>query len=69
MTDESLALIYCTCHGEITNKYLEEDEDIEAILVSQQEAKDLLEKEIKIDIKASMILQSFADFGEKMFSN
>lgn len=69
MTDESLAIVYCSCQGEITDKYLEEDEDIEAILVSQEEAKDLLKKDMKIDIKAYMTLQSFADFGEKMFSN
>jgi ADP-ribose pyrophosphatase len=67
MTDEAVAMVYCSCQGEITDKYLEEDEDIEAILVSQEDAKDMLKKEIKMDIRAYMILQSFADFGEKMF--
>jgi ADP-ribose pyrophosphatase len=67
MTDESVAMVYCTCEGEITDKYLEDDEDIEAILVSQEEAKDMLKKEVKIDIRAYMILRSFADFGEKIF--
>ena len=67
MTDESLAMVYCTCEGEITNKFLEEDEDIEAMLVSQEEAKSMLKKDIKMDIKAFMTLQSFADFGEKLF--
>jgi NTP pyrophosphohydrolases including oxidative damage repair enzymes len=59
MTDESVALVYCTCIGEITNKYLEDDEDIEAILVSRSEAEELLKKDVKMDIKAYMLLQSF----------
>lgn len=61
MTDESLALVYCTCAGEITNKYLEDDEDIEAILVSHSEAEELLKEDVKMDIKAYMALQSFVD--------
>ena len=67
MTDESMAMVYCICQGEISDKYLEDDEDIETILVSQEEAKELLKKDIKMDIRAFMTLQSFADFGEKMF--
>ena len=67
MTDESMAMIYCSCQGEISDKYLEDDEDIETILVSQEEAKDLLKKDVKMDIRAFMTLQSFADFGEKIF--
>lgn len=59
MTDESVALVYCTCIGEISNKYLEEDEDIEAILISRSEAEELLRKDVKMDIKAYMALQSF----------
>jgi len=61
MTDESIALVYCTCTGEITNKYLEDNEDIEAILVSRSEAEELLKKDVKIDIKACMLLQSFVN--------
>ncbi|MBC2582627.1 NUDIX hydrolase [Clostridium sp. DJ247] len=59
MTDESVALVYCTCAGEITNEYLEDDEDIEAILVSRSEAEELLKEDVKMDIKAYMALQSF----------
>lgn len=59
MTDESVALVYCTCTGEISNEYLEEDEDIEAILVSRSEAEELIRKDVKMDIKAYMALQSF----------
>lgn len=67
MTNESLALIYCSCTGDITSKYLEDDEDIETILVSMEDAKELLSKDIKMDIKVYMILQSFAELGEKLF--
>lgn len=61
MTDESVALVYCTCTGKITNKYLEDDEDIEAILVSRSEAEELLKRDVKMDIKAYMLLESFVN--------
>lgn len=67
MTDESVAMVYCTCEGVISNKYLEDDEDIEAILVSQEEAKEILKKDVKMDIKVWMTLQSFAALGEELF--
>jgi ADP-ribose pyrophosphatase len=69
MTDESVALVYCTCTGEISKKYLEDDEDIEAILLSPSEAKELLQENPKLDIKAYLILASFAAFGEKIFNS
>lgn len=59
MTDESVAIVYCTCNGVISNNYLEDDEDIEAILVSKDEAKKMLKQDLKMDIKAWMALQSF----------
>jgi ADP-ribose pyrophosphatase len=67
MTDESVALVYCTCEGTISSNYLEDDEDIEAILVSQDKAKELLQKNIKMDIKVAMILQSFLLLGNELF--
>ena len=42
MTDEALAFVYCTCDGEFSKEYLEEDEDIEPMLVSQEEAKEII---------------------------
>lgn len=69
MTDEALALVYCLCDGEISNKYLEDDEDIETILVSQEEAKEMLKKDVNIDIKALIALQGFAALGETLFNN
>lgn len=67
MTDESLALVYCTCEGEISGEYLEDDECIEAMLVSQEEAKELIQSNDKFDIKCFLVLQSFALIGEKLF--
>ena len=59
MTDESVAIVYCSCEGIVSNKFLEDDEDIEAILISQQEAKEMLKKDAKMDIKVWMTLQNF----------
>jgi ADP-ribose pyrophosphatase len=67
MTDESVALVYCRCEGIITDEFLEDDEDIKAILVSQEEAKELLKKNEKMDAKMFMVLQSFAILGEQLF--
>ena len=68
MTDESAAFVYCICEGEISNKFLEDDEDIEAILVSQEEARKIIKnKIISLDIRAYLALQSFSVLGEKMF--
>ena len=61
MTDESVALLYCTCQGTVSKDNLEEDEDLECILVSREEAEKLLKSENKIDIKAYIILQSFVN--------
>jgi ADP-ribose pyrophosphatase len=68
MTDESIALVYCICEGETSLEYLEEDEDIVVMLVSQDEAKKLLDSENKFDVKAYMTLQSFAILGESLFN-
>ncbi len=67
MTDESLSFVYCTCEGEISDEHLEDDECIEALLVSQEEAKKLIQSKEKFDIKCFLVLQSFALLGEKLF--
>ena len=59
MTDESAALVYCTCLGVISKEYLEPDEDIEIMLLSRQEAKSLIESNENIDIKAFLAIQNF----------
>ena len=60
MTDESVALVYCSCKGELSKAYLEADEDIEPVLVSPEEAKELLDSGVRMDIKAFILLQQFA---------
>ena len=68
MTDESAAFVYCICDGEVSKDYLEDDEEIEAILISQDEAKDILKNSsTPLDIRVYLALQSFALMGEKMF--
>ena len=68
MTDESAAFVYCICEGKISSEFLEDDEDIEAILVSQEEAKEIIKNNIiSLDIRAYLALQSFSILGEKMF--
>ncbi len=68
MTDESVAFVYCLCDGKLSNDYLEDDEDIEAILVSKEEASNILNSNEIIDIKSYLILQMFANLGDKLFS-
>ena len=67
MTDESLSLVYCTCEGKISDEHLEDDECIEAMLVSQKEALELIQSKEKFDIKCFLVLQSYALLGEKLF--
>ncbi len=67
MTDESVAFVYCLCDGKLSKDYLEDDEDIEAILVSQEEARNILNSNKIIDIKSYLILQMFANLGDKLF--
>ncbi|MCY6482951.1 NUDIX hydrolase [Clostridium aestuarii] len=59
MTDECAALVYCTCSGKISKDYLEPDEDIEAMLLSKEQAKELINSDKKIDIKALMAIQNY----------
>lgn len=61
MTDESVALVYCSCFGKVSKDYLEADEDIEVMLLSKEEARKLIQSDKKIDIKALMAIQKFID--------
>lgn len=67
MTDESVSLIYCTCSGKVSDENLEEDEDIEAILLSKDDAIKILNSGERCDIKFFMALQSFVQMGEDIF--
>lgn len=61
MTDESVALIYCTCRGTISKAYMEADEDIEPMLVSKEKAKEILNSGCKLDAKAFMVLKAYSE--------
>lgn len=63
MTEESGALVYCSCKGSLSKDGLEADEDIEPMLLTKAEAKALVESDAKMDIKAFLVLQSFAKLG------
>lgn len=67
MTDESVSLVYCTCSGEISTENLEEDEDIETILLSKEDAIKILNSNERCDIKFFMALQSFVAMGDEIF--
>ncbi|MCQ2969792.1 MAG: NUDIX hydrolase [Clostridium sp.] len=67
MTDEAVTSAFCICNGTLSNMYMEDDEDIEPILLSQKEVQELLNKDVKFDIKCYIFLQQFANLGKKMF--
>lgn len=59
MTDESVALVQCTCDGDVSSDNLEDDEDIEVIMVSKEEARQLIDSNENIDVKALLAMQNF----------
>ncbi|OON99447.1 MAG: DNA mismatch repair protein MutT [Epulopiscium sp. Nele67-Bin004] len=61
MTDESVALVICTCEGEISTQYLEPDEDIEPMLINKDDAKRILQSSEPKDIKLHLVLQEFVE--------
>ncbi|NME82585.1 NUDIX hydrolase [Clostridium sp. SM-530-WT-3G] len=67
MTDESVNLVFCTCEGEISDEFLEDDECIEAIMISREEALELVNSDAVMDVKCYLVLQSFAILGAKLF--
>ena len=69
MTDECVNLVYCTCEGELSIEYMEDDECIEPILIYVEEAKEIIRSDENMDIKCYLVLQNFIIFGEKLFDN
>ena len=59
MTDECIALVFCSCSGTISKDYLEPDEDIEVMMLSKEQAAELINSNENIDIKALMAIQNF----------
>ena len=61
MTDESVAMVYVECEGEPSTRANTESELIEIVLISPQEALDLLsDKTLKFDAKAWLVISQFA---------
>jgi len=61
MTDESAAMVYAECEGEISSAGHEKSEEIETFLMSQAEVLKLLkDKEKKFGAKAWVIMNYFA---------
>lgn len=67
MTDESVSLVYCICSGKVSDENLEEDEDIETLLLSKEDAIRIINSNERCDIKFFMALQSFIQMGDKIF--
>lgn len=59
MTDESIALVRCTCNGIVSKENLEEDEDIEVVMLTKDEAIKLINSNENIDVKALLAIQNF----------
>ncbi|MGG7142523.1 NUDIX hydrolase [Clostridium nigeriense] len=59
MTDESVAFVKCTCNGTVSKENLEDDEDIEVIMVTKEEANKLLKSNEIMDIKTLLAIQNF----------
>ena len=69
MTDECVNFTFCTCEGELSTDNMEDDECIEPMLISKEDAMEIIKGGDAIDIKCYLILQRFIMFGEKLFDN
>lgn len=64
MTDESISLLFVECEGHPTSRFNTASEDIEVMMVSREQALDILyDSKIKFDVKSWIILNTFATQG------
>ncbi len=64
MTDESISLLYAEVEGDPSDDYTEASEDIEVMMISRQEASDIVcNTGVKFDVKSWIILDMFATLG------
>ena len=64
MTDESVAMVYVECAGRLSVEQNTESEEIEVMLVSQQQTRELIQNpRLKFDAKAWLVLSHFAANG------
>ena len=59
MSDEAFEYVECTCVGEISQAYLEADEDIVACLMDRKAIEVLLKEKPKMDVKAYLVCLSY----------
>jgi len=65
MTDESIAMAYVDCSGEVSRDGNTSSEDIETIFVSRDEAKDLCSNsQIMCDVKTWLVLSMYGETGK-----
>lgn len=64
MTDESVAMVYVECSGEISNTANSSSEDIHPFLVSPEEGLSLCRQpDYPVDVKTWLVLSAFAETG------
>lgn len=64
MTDESVAMVYVECAGQLSVKENTDSEEIEVMLVSRLQAQELIQNpKLKFDAKAWLVLSNFAENG------
>ena len=64
MTDESVSLLFAECEGYPSNRFNEASEDIETLMLSRDQAADILhDSKIKFDVKSWIVLNTFVSCG------
>jgi len=65
ITDESVSLLYVTCQGRPSTRLNEGSEQIDVVLVSKDEARELLNRaHASFDVKTWIVLERFAATGK-----
>ena len=64
MTDESVAMVYVECTGQLSVEESTDSEEIEVMLVSRLQTQELIQNpKLKFDAKAWLVLSNFAENG------
>lgn len=64
MTDESISLLFVECRGTPSRAFNQASEDIEVLMLSREEAAQLVSTpDLKFDVKSWIMLTLFADYG------
>ncbi|WP_457554222.1 NUDIX hydrolase [Desulfobacula sp.] len=64
LTDESISLLFVECEGSPSSRFNETSEEIEVIMLSRDQAKDILyHPGIKFDVKSWIVLNNFVSQG------